>query len=116
MLVGASARNDRRKPNAIVNALIIVQNRNLKTEFTLRLFMRHLSVSPVPNLGKTLQLSQSDLTPWTLTLTHVLLFSKPGYAILPFGSTIITKKINTERAKERKRERQRESCADVTFQ
>ena len=30
--------------------------------------MRHLSVSPVPNLGKTLQSSQSDLTPWTLTL------------------------------------------------
>ena len=30
--------------------------------------MRHLSVSPVPNLGKTLQLPQSDLTPWTLTL------------------------------------------------
>ena len=31
-------------------------------------FMRHLSVSPMPNLGITLQLPQSDLTPWTLTL------------------------------------------------
>ena len=30
--------------------------------------MSHLSVSWVPNLGKTLQLHQSDLTPWTLTL------------------------------------------------
>jgi hypothetical protein len=32
------------------------------------LFMRHLSVSPVPNLGKTTQSPQSDLTPWILTL------------------------------------------------
>jgi hypothetical protein len=31
-------------------------------------FVRHLSVSPVPNLRKTLQLPQSDLTPWKLTL------------------------------------------------
>ena len=31
-------------------------------------FMRHLSVSLLPNLGKTLQLPQSYLTPWTLTL------------------------------------------------
>ena len=31
-------------------------------------FMRHLSVSSVPNFGKTLQSPQSDLTPWTLTL------------------------------------------------
>ena len=30
--------------------------------------MLHLSVSLVPNLGKTLQLPQSDLTPWTPTL------------------------------------------------
>ena len=31
-------------------------------------FIRHLSVSPVPNLGKTTQSSQNDLTPWILTL------------------------------------------------
>ena len=30
--------------------------------------MRHLSVSPVPNLGKTTQSPQNDLTPWILTL------------------------------------------------
>ena len=30
--------------------------------------IRHLSVSPVPNLGKTPRLPQSDLTPWILTL------------------------------------------------
>jgi hypothetical protein len=32
------------------------------------LFMRHLSVFPVPNLGKTTRSPQSDLTPWILTL------------------------------------------------
>ena len=32
------------------------------------LFMRHLSVSPVLNLGKTTRSPQSDLTPWILTL------------------------------------------------
>ena len=32
-------------------------------------FIRHLSVSPVPNLGKTTRSPpQSDLTPWILTL------------------------------------------------
>ena len=31
-------------------------------------FMNNLSVFPVPNLGKTFQSPQSDLTPWTLTL------------------------------------------------
>ena len=30
--------------------------------------MRHLSVFPVPNLGKTTRSPQSDLTPWILTL------------------------------------------------
>ena len=34
-------------------------------------FIRHLSVSPVPNLGKTMQSTQSDLTPWILTLFHL---------------------------------------------
>ena len=32
------------------------------------LFMRHLSVSAVPNLGKTTRSPQSDVTPWILTL------------------------------------------------
>ena len=32
------------------------------------LFMRHLSVSLVPNLGKTTRSPQSDLTSWILTL------------------------------------------------
>ena len=36
------------------------------------LFMRHLSVSPVPNLGKTTRSPQSDLTPWILTLPEGL--------------------------------------------
>ena len=31
-------------------------------------FIRHLSVSPVPNLGKTTRSPKSDLTPWILTL------------------------------------------------
>ena len=31
-------------------------------------FKRHLSLSPVLNLGKTTRLPQIDLTPWTLTL------------------------------------------------
>jgi hypothetical protein len=34
------------------------------------LFMRHLSVSPVPNLRKTTQSPQSDLTHWILTLVN----------------------------------------------
>ena len=33
------------------------------------MFMRRLSVSPVPNLGKMTQSPQSDLTPWILTLS-----------------------------------------------
>ena len=36
------------------------------------LFMRHLSLSPVTNLGKTTQSPQSDFTPWTLTLGETL--------------------------------------------
>ena len=36
------------------------------------LCMRHLSVSPVPNLGKTTRSPQSDLTPWILTLPQQL--------------------------------------------
>ena len=38
--------------------------------------MCHLSVSPVPNLGKTTQSPQSDLTPWILTLASAL-FLRP---------------------------------------
>ena len=34
--------------------------------------MHHLSVSLAPNLGKTLQSPQSELTPWTLTLSYRL--------------------------------------------
>ena len=34
------------------------------------LFMRYLSVSPVPNLGKTTRSSQSDITPRKLTLSN----------------------------------------------
>ena len=33
-------------------------------------FIRHLSVSPVPNLGKTMRSPQSDLTPWILMLAQ----------------------------------------------
>ena len=41
---------------------------DLITSKGFKAFMRKLSVSPMPNLGKTLQSPQSDLTPWTLTL------------------------------------------------
>ena len=34
------------------------------------LFMRYLSVSPMPNLEKRLDPPQSDLTPWKLTLSN----------------------------------------------
>ena len=34
--------------------------------------MRYLSVSLVPNLGKTTQSPQSDLTPWILTLDETV--------------------------------------------
>ena len=37
--------------------------------------MRLLSASPVPNFGKTLQLPQSDLTPWALTLGETMHYS-----------------------------------------
>ena len=37
--------------------------------------MCHLSVSLVPNLRKTLQLPQSDLTPWALTLDETMHYS-----------------------------------------
>ena len=37
--------------------------------------MFHLSVSLVPNLRKTLQLPQSDLTPWALTLGETMHYS-----------------------------------------
>ena len=33
-------------------------------------FIRHLSVSPVPNLEKTMRSPQSDLTPWILMLAQ----------------------------------------------
>ena len=37
-------------------------------KYNKRMFMHHLLVSPLPHTGKTVQLPQSDLTPWTLTL------------------------------------------------
>ena len=39
--------------------------------------IHHLSVSPVPNLGKTTRSPQSDLTPWILTLVK----SKRNYLV-----------------------------------
>ena len=46
------------------------------------LFMRHLSVSPVPNLGKTMQSPQSDLTTWILTLIQVVVILLQLYLVI----------------------------------
>jgi hypothetical protein len=42
-------------------------------KYNKRMFMHHLLVSPLPHTGKTVQLPQSDLTPWTLTLAKTAL-------------------------------------------
>ena len=42
--------------------------------------MHHMSVSLVPNLGKTTRSSQSELTPWILTL-----FKTVRYFLIPLG-------------------------------
>ena len=47
---------------------------DLITSKGFKAFMRSLSVSLVPNLGKTLQSPKSDLTPWTLNLFQCQFF------------------------------------------
>ena len=44
--------------------------------------MLHLSVSPVPNLGKTTRSPQSNLTPWILTLNYTQVKDYSKYSIV----------------------------------